>query len=193
MSWDGAIANFISRPEIWLGKALPSLLILVGGVLLIRMVRRYLRMLWQGFHGRLQVSTETQLVMERLLLGFLWALLMVIMLRAWGVDVTALWTTLLGILAVIGVGFLATWAMISNIAAHFFLWIWRPFHLGQEIEILPENLRGRVVETNLMFTELRAEDGHSILVPNNFFFQRIIRRAPLQLSGTGERGKVHGG
>jgi small-conductance mechanosensitive channel len=29
-----------------------------------------------------------------------------------------------------------------------------------------------------MFTELRQDDGRIIIIPNNLFFQRVIRRTP---------------
>jgi len=43
------------------------------------------------------------------------------------------------------------------------------------VEILPENLRGQVVDRNFMYVILREDDGAEIKIPNNFFFQKIIR------------------
>jgi small-conductance mechanosensitive channel len=65
--------------------------------------------------------------------------------------------------------------MISNFTASFFLTLWRPFHLGQIVEILPENLKGSVADRNLMFTTLREENGSLLQIPNNLFFQKIFR------------------
>ncbi|MBU2817145.1 mechanosensitive ion channel family protein, partial [Acidithiobacillus ferrooxidans] len=62
--------------------------------------------------------------------------------------------------------------------ARFFIWFWQPLQLGQRIEILPESLTGEVIEENLMFTELRQDDGQIVVIPNNLFFQRVIRRLP---------------
>jgi small-conductance mechanosensitive channel len=75
----------------------------------------------------------------------------------------------------IGVGFLATWAMISNLTAHLFLTVWRPFRLGQVVSLLPEDLKGRVVDRTMMFTVLREESGATLMIPNNLFFQKIFR------------------
>jgi len=52
--------------------------------------------------------------------------------------------------------------------------------MGQRIEIFPEGLSGEVIEENLMFTELRQEDGRVVVIPNNLFFQRVVRREPLE-------------
>jgi small-conductance mechanosensitive channel len=77
--------------------------------------------------------------------------------------------------AIIGVGFLAVWTMISNITASFFITIWRPFHPGHTVELLPENLKGRVIDRNMMFTVMREESGALLQIPNNLFFQKMFR------------------
>jgi hypothetical protein len=38
--------------------------------------------------------------------------------------------------------------------------------------MLPESLKGRVVDRNLMFTVLQEERGSTLRVPNNFSFER---------------------
>ena len=45
------------------------------------------------------------------------------------------------------------------------------------VELLPENLKGRAVDRNLMFTVLAEDDGSFLQVPNNLFFQKIFRVA----------------
>lgn len=77
--------------------------------------------------------------------------------------------------AVIGVGFLAVWTMVSNVTASIFITIWRPFHLGETIELLPENLKGRVIDRNMMFTAVRDETGCVLQIPNNLFFQKMFK------------------
>ena len=65
--------------------------------------------------------------------------------------------------------------MTSNLTASFFLVLWRPFHVGQTVEILPENVKGRVVDRNLMFTTLSEDSGSVLQIPNSLFFQKIFR------------------
>jgi small-conductance mechanosensitive channel len=50
--------------------------------------------------------------------------------------------------------------------------------MGDRIEIPADELKGRVIDLNLLFTTLREEDGSLLQVPNNFFFQKAIRRIP---------------
>jgi small-conductance mechanosensitive channel len=108
-------------------------------------------------------------------IAVLWSLTASIILNTWGVALSGIWAFLVSAITIIGVGFLATWAMISNFTANFFLIFWRPFQFGQTVEILPENLKGRVTDRNLMFTTLLEESGSELIIPNNFFFQKMFR------------------
>jgi small-conductance mechanosensitive channel len=119
---------------------------------------------------RLSLSYETSVNAGRLLSGILWLITGMLILSLWGVSVSGLWTLLVSAAAVIGVGFLAVGAMISNVRASFFITFWRPFHLGHTVELLPENLKGRVVDRNI-----REEGGALLHVPNNLFFQKMFR------------------
>ena len=102
----------------------------------------------------------------------LWIFTAFAVLNVWGVGLGGVWAVLVSAITVIGVGFLATWAMISNFTASFFLVLWRPFQFGQTVEILPENLKGQVTDRNLMFTTLREESGTVLQIPNNLFSER---------------------
>ncbi len=95
------------------------------------------------FERRLAISYETSLTITRPVTAALWIVAAMLILNLWGIGMGGLWTLFVSAAAVIGVGFLAVWAMISNITASLFLTIWRPFHLGQTVELLPEGLKGR--------------------------------------------------
>jgi small-conductance mechanosensitive channel len=86
-----------------------------------------------------------------------------------------MWAFIVSAATAIGVGFLATWTMVSNFTANIFLAIWHPFRLGQNLELLPEGMKGRVIERNMMFTVLREKEGAALYVPNNLFFQTVFR------------------
>ncbi|MFZ1004937.1 MAG: mechanosensitive ion channel domain-containing protein, partial [Pseudolabrys sp.] len=104
-----------------------------------------------------------------------WLIAVLSILDAWGIGIAGLWGLVVSSIAVIGVGFLATWAIVSNFTSSFFLTIWRPFRLGDTVILLPENTSGRVTDRNLMFTVLRDQDGSVVNVPNNLFFQKMFR------------------
>ena len=91
------------------------------------------------------------------------------------VDVYAL---IGGLIALIGVGFVAVWSTLSNALCSLLLLSSRPFEVGDEIELPPDPVRGRVIDLSLFFTTLEAPDGRLVQLPNNLFFQRIIVRKP---------------
>lgn len=86
------------------------------------------------------------------------------------------WSALVATMAMVAVGFIAVWSILSNILSTLLILLYRPFKIGDDIEIPSESLSGTVEDLNLMFTTLKAEDGQLIQIPNNLFFQKPIRR-----------------
>lgn len=159
------------RPETVLG----TLGLLIAGGAAIIVVTRVLRGVLRRVDPRLHLPYDTMLLLMRVLASALWILLGLVILEFWGVSVSGLWTFIASVGTLVGVGFLATWTMISNATAQLLITIWRPFRLGQDVEILPESFKGRVIDRNLMFTALREQGGTILQVPNNLFFQKMFR------------------
>ncbi len=95
--------------------------------------------------------------------------------NAWAV-LTALFTT-------VAVGFFAIWSVLSNIVCALLMVIFRPFQVGDTIEVLEGGApfpRGRVLDMNLLFVSLEESlpDGHSaqLQIPNTLFFQKVVRK-----------------
>lgn len=102
----------------------------------------------------------------------------ILCLNVLGIEIGNLWTLLSAILAVVGIGFVAVWSLLSNTFAFFVLIIWHHWRIGDRIRVFPENLEGRVIDMNLMFTRLKTDDGGSLLVPNSLFLQRFVKIEP---------------
>ena len=166
-------SRWLERQGITIETVIGSLALLVVGCGVIGVIQRLMSRI--PFQGRLNIPYETVLIVRRLVAGLLWGALGLLLLNFWGVAVSGVWTVLVSTAAVIGAGFLATWAMISNVTASLFISIWRPFHLGTTVELIPENVTGRVIERNMMFTVLRETSGAALHVPNNLFFQKLFR------------------
>jgi len=147
----------------------------IAAAIFIVTVTRTLRRLLRGIQPKLHMQPNVIDAITRIAAGALWICTGLLLINAWGISVSGLWTVLVSILTAIGVGFLAVWTMVSNVTASLFISIWRPFHIGENIEMLPEGQRGRVTDRNLMFTVLHEADGTRLHVPNNFFFQKIFR------------------
>lgn len=79
------------------------------------------------------------------------------------------------IAAMIIIGFVAVWSILGNILAALVLMIWKPFRIGDEITILPEEITGKAMEINLFFTKIETEDGNVISIPNTQIMQKFIK------------------
>lgn len=105
----------------------------------------------------------------------------IVVLTVLGFQLGGVWTALTAILAMVAIGFIAVWSMASNTTATLLILIVRPFQIGDVIELQSENVKGRVVDLNFFFVTLEAEENTTYKIPNNLFFQKVIRR----VQGTG--------
>jgi small-conductance mechanosensitive channel len=176
------IETWLNGHNVSLGTVVITIVVLMAASVFILVLNRMLRVWFKGVESRHQLPYETILTITRVILGAVWVITAMLILDVWGIGLRGLWGLLISGAAVIGVGFLATWAIVSNFTASFFLTFWRPFRLGDTVELLPENLKGRVIDRNLMFTILREGNNSVLQVPNNLFFQKAFR-----VSGSGEQ------
>ncbi len=107
-------------------------------------------------------------------------------LLAVGIDLQGLWSTIMAALSLIAIGFVAMWSILSHMLASVLIVIFRPFEVGDRVEILGDDLViGEVTDLNPVYTTLRAADGGTLQVPNNVFFQKALKRhAPAPLAGS---------
>jgi small-conductance mechanosensitive channel len=80
------------------------------------------------------------------------------------------------VLAMVAIGFVAVWSILSNTLCTIIIMIFRPFSVGDEIEFAGDPVKGRVIDLNFFYTTLDAGDGSVLQVPNNMFFQKVVRR-----------------
>ncbi len=170
-----AITAWFDQQHVNFAALVTSAAVLVIAALAIPLVKRLLRNWLSSIETRLQLAEATVSAIIRIASIGLWLIAALLILDTWGIALAGVWGLLVSGIAVIGVGFLATWAIISNFTASLFLTIWRPFRLADTVVILPKNTAGRVAQHNLMFTVLREQDGSVVNVPNNFFFQKMFR------------------
>jgi len=176
------IAGWFDRHHVSMIAMLLTVGLVIGAFAVSALLKRPLQDALRRLAFRVRLPYETVQTITRILIGALWIVVAMLVLEVWGVSVGGLWTLMVSAATVVGVGFLATWTMISNITASFFIAFWRPFHLGDTVEVLPENLKGRVIDINTMFVVVRESGGSTIQIPNNLFFQKMFR-----VSGSGGR------
>jgi small-conductance mechanosensitive channel len=111
-----------------------------------------------------------------------WLLALLFVLQQAGVDTQSLWTAITATAALVAVGFIAVWSVLSNLVSSLLILGARLFRPRDEIEVLDvggAGIRGRVLSVDLMFTlveEQRGDGRQAVLkVPNNLFFQKVLR------------------
>ncbi|HLS82649.1 MAG TPA: mechanosensitive ion channel family protein [Steroidobacter sp.] len=163
------------------GPAGKVLLILLGAWVLRKIVRATIAQLG----ARSIVPTELVLGLRRTASVLITFTALLLVLQTLGVSPAVMWTALTGFVAVAAVAFFAAWSVLSNIFCTFLIVATRPFRLHDHIEVLEggdkPGLRGQVIDINLIYTSLKeasadGEAGCVLQVPNNLFFQRIVRR-----------------
>ena len=142
--------------------------ILAGGLIAVTIVMRFLRMVVRK-RGLESVPFGPFLVAVR------WILVLVVLgvvLQRFGVEVMSILTAGL---AMVAIGVVAVWSMLSNVMATLLLVLNKPFRVNDRVGFVGEETAGRAVDLNLFFTTLETEDGDLLQIPNNLFFQRVIR------------------
>src|SRR5690349_7655049 len=119
---------------------LTSVVVLLVAIFGVLVVHRLVQRLLLDLQPRFALSYESMAMITRAVDGAAWLVVALLLLDAWGVGVSGVWTFLVGAITLIGVAFIAVWAMISNMTASLFLAIWHPFRLGETVELIPESV-----------------------------------------------------
>lgn len=100
-----------------------------------------------------------------------------LILSLWGFQLGTILALLGTVLGLVAIGFVAVWSVLSNFLCAFVLVLFKPFSVGDEVELTGgDGVKGRVIDLSLIFTTLEVGPEETILVPNNTFFQRIFKR-----------------
>ena len=100
-----------------------------------------------------------------------------LILGLWGFELGSILALLGTIFGLVAIGFVAVWSVLSNFLCAFVLVLFKPFSVGDEVELTgADGVKGKVIDLSLLFTTLEVGPDETILVPNNTFFQRIFKR-----------------
>lgn len=94
----------------------------------------------------------------------------------WGVDQKELFLFLTSVLTVLGVGFFASWSILSNITSGLLLYFNHPLHIGDYIKILDKELpvEGTIKDISMFFMHIETNEGEYITIPNSIIMQKTI-------------------
>ncbi|MCF0228690.1 MAG: mechanosensitive ion channel family protein [Parasporobacterium sp.] len=139
-------------------KALPAVIIVIAGIILIRLLMKIFRRLLEKT-DRIEKTLHTFILSA--VRVFLVVILVVIVASQLGIDMSA-------ILVVIGVLVLAfsmaAEGILSNIASGLMILISRPFNVGDLIEV--EDTFGMVEQITFNYIKVRLLDKKAVYIPN---------------------------
>lgn len=159
---------------------IPAIIAVVIGVV----IERYLEHRISSF-GKDKEILSSHVHLMKLTVRWISILIIVFVVAGiFGIALGRLWISISTILAMIVIGFVAGWSLIANILATLLVLIWRPFEVGDEITILPEDISGKVKDLNLFYCKLKTEDGDLINVPSVTFLQKFTK---ITSKGEGKR------
>ncbi len=154
-------------------KVLPlALLVLIGAGVVQLILNRGLNLV----ANRASLRPADILPLKKILKSILYLVTSILILTIFGVNLGGLWAILSTILAMVAIGFVAVWSLLSNVSSTVIILLFRPFSIGDELEFAGETVKGKVVDLNFLYTTLREEDGTLIQIPNNLFFQKSVKR-----------------
>ncbi|MBO0329464.1 mechanosensitive ion channel family protein [[Muricauda] lutisoli] len=94
----------------------------------------------------------------------------------WGVDFKDFSVFISSILAILGVGFVAQWSILSNLTASVILFFNHPLRLGDRIRVMDKDFdwTGKVEDISGFYLFMRTDDGKRITIPTNLVIQKGI-------------------
>lgn len=176
-TWSIFVAWWSQNP--WIHHLVASLVTLLLAWAVWLIISRALGLLLR----RLPSLAQHEFHLMRVARGLFWVMAVILTLQQAGIDTQNLWTTLMAIAAMVAIGFIAVWSLLSNLVASVFILATRLFKPKDNIELMDTpggtSVRGTVRSVDMMFTTVEEvrEDGTTTLlkVPNNLFFQKVVR------------------
>lgn len=153
----------LNSPDFWV----ENFLILLLGALLITLMMRLIRTL--ASHAPTSVPLGPVFILVRWV-G--WLIVFGLILERFRVEIMTILTTML---AMVAIGVVAVWSILSHVSASFLLMTTKPFRINDMVQFVGEEVKGRVVDLNLFYTTLQISDTEKIQVPNNMFFQKAVQ------------------
>jgi small-conductance mechanosensitive channel len=147
--------------------------ILAAGLVLYFSVRRALKLLVKN--QKLAAPVVTLLLM---LLRWMIIMLLALIIMAQAGVLQNVWAAILAVLAAVAIGFVAGWSILSNAFCTLLILIYKPYKIGEDVEIPSDGISGKAVDLNLMHTILKDKNGALVHIPNNTFFTKPVIRVP---------------
>lgn len=120
---------------------------------------------------------EDRAVQTNKIIHFVLTLIFSILIAiAWDLPFKDIFTYMLTLLTVIGIGLFAQWSILSNITASVILFFYYPYRIGGKVKIIDgdNTVIGTVKNISLFSVKIENEEGQLISYPNNLAIQKPI-------------------
>ena len=129
-------------------------------------------------HSRLRrygLRSDQEKILKKAIWLFLIAAAIVALVSAWDLGIRNLWVYITSIMGLVAIGFVAVWSILSNILSGLILLLGKTYRIGNTIEIIGEDVKGKIADITFLFTSLEDKKGDTINIPNNMLLQKAIR------------------
>ncbi|WP_250149321.1 mechanosensitive ion channel family protein [Flagellimonas sp. 389] len=107
---------------------------------------------------------------------FFYGLAIIVITLIWGVNLQEFSVFISSVLAILGIGFVAQWSILSNLTASVILFFSHPLRLGDRVRVLDKDFdwTGEVEDISGFYLFMRTDDGRKITIPTNLVIQKGI-------------------
>lgn len=153
-------------------QILETVIVLAVLVLVNFAIRKWSFRIAKKFHLGLERRRITTRIVNLLLL----LIGTISIMGIWGLDQKELFVFLTSTLTVLGVGFFATWSILSNITSGLLLYFNHPLHIGDQIKIMDKEapVEGTLTDISMFFMHIETAHGEKITIPNSVVTQKTI-------------------
>lgn len=106
------------------------------------------------------------------------AIVSIFIMLVWGVNQSELFMFMASVLTVIGIALFAQWSHLSNMTSGIIIFFNHSVKLDDTISIIDKDyeVEGRISDIGLFFVKLKTKQGEEVSLPNNIFFQKMIKK-----------------
>ncbi|MCF7914332.1 MAG: mechanosensitive ion channel family protein [Spirochaetaceae bacterium] len=152
-------------------KVVGTFVILIVGLLIQKLLQKTI----DRYVRKYRIVHRRNLAMHKTKTVFVYICMLIGIVLIWGVAIENVWMSVVGMLGLIAIGFVAVWSILSNVVAGMLLFFNQTLRIEDQIELLPDGIKGKVLDVNSFFVILVDEEGNKFHVPNNFFFQKYVK------------------
>ena len=149
-----------------------TIVLIVLTFVVISITKRAIR----RFGKLVEIDVNKRKVIFYLSYLIIYFLALTVLLIIWGVNLKDFVVFISSILAVLGVGFVAQWSILSNLTASVILFFSHPLRLGDRIRVLDKDFdwTGEIEDISAFYLFMKTDDGRRITIPTNLVIQKGI-------------------